>query len=110
MQKVGVSIIVCNTSLKTWFQCDSSTQSTLNTTLNRACKIHALPHRDWSDLDVSEGLSGVHIALNQVRDEGAFSNLGRANHCHYYGRRLQRRPVHHRQVELFGLHVQRAPN
>ena len=43
-------------------------------------------------------------------DEGALSNLGRANHCHYYGRRLQRRPVHHRQVELLGLHVQHAPN
>ena len=37
-------------------------------------------------------------------------SFGRSNNCHYYGRRLQRRLVHHRQVELPGLHVQRAPN
>ena len=53
----------------------SSTQPTLNTTLNRASKIHALPHRDWS-LDISESLSGV--VLHQAGDEGALSTLGKA--------------------------------
>ena len=48
----------------------------------------------------------VQAVLWPAGDEGALSTLGRANHCHYYGRRLQRRPVHHRQVELPGLHVQ----
>ena len=52
----------------------------------------------------------VQAVLWPAGDEGAPSNHGRANHCHYYGRMLQRRLVHHRQVELLGLYVQCAPN
>ena len=81
------------------------------TTTEQAC-MHSPCVPTWHHcdraLDVSEGLSGV--VLHQAGDEGALSNPGRTNHGHYHGRRLQRRPVHHRQVVLLGLHVQRAPS